>query len=146
VQRDTRYHRTGDGSALLFCSHRVIRTTTTTQRISARSGYPKRQRPSHRKASRPPATEAETEAEAEERRRKYEQECKEYEQEQEPRTEESRLEDERREKAWEVERARTEKLQKACTGKFDRILENAPAMYSPAQLKVFLRALVNLAP
>jgi ParB family transcriptional regulator, chromosome partitioning protein len=93
-----------------------------------------------------PATEAETEAEAEERKRNYEQQRKEYEQQQERRAEESRLEDERREKEWEAERARREKLQKARTAKFDRILENAPAMFSAAQLRVFLRALVNLDP
>jgi ParB family transcriptional regulator, chromosome partitioning protein len=93
-----------------------------------------------------PATEAETEAEAEERKRNYEQQRKEYEQQQERRAEESRLEDERREKEWEAERARREKLQKARTAKFDCILENAPAMFSAAQLRVFLRALVNLDP
>ena len=71
---------------------------------------------------------------------------KEYEQEQERRAEESRLEDERREKEWEAERARREKMQKARNAKFDRILENAPAMFTAAQLRVFLRALVNLDP
>ena len=30
--------------------------------------------------------------------------------------------------------------------KFDRILDNAPAMFSAAQLRVFLRALVNIDP
>jgi ParB family chromosome partitioning protein len=93
-----------------------------------------------------PATEAETEAEAEERKLKYERRCKEYEQEQERRAEESRLEEERREKEWEAERARREKLQKARNAKFDHILENAPAMFTSAQLRVFLRALVNLDP
>jgi hypothetical protein len=38
------------------------------------------------------------------------------------------------------------KLQKARNAKFDRILENAPAMFSAAQLRVFLRAHVNLDP
>jgi ParB family transcriptional regulator, chromosome partitioning protein len=93
-----------------------------------------------------PATEAETEAEAEERKRNYEQQRKEYEQGQDRRAEESRLEDEQREKEWEAERARKEKLQKARNAKFDRILENAPAMFSATQLRVFLRALVNLDP
>src|SRR6202034_150249 len=90
--------------------------------------------------------EAETEAEAEARKRNYEQQRKEYEQEQERRAEESRLEDEQREEEREAERARREKLQKARTAKFDRILENAPAMFSAAQLRVFLRAIVNLDP
>jgi ParB family transcriptional regulator, chromosome partitioning protein len=93
-----------------------------------------------------PATEAETEAEAEERKRNYDQQRKEYEQEQERRAEESRLEDEQREKEWEAERARKEKLQKARNAKFERILENAPIMFSAAQLRVFLRALVNVDP
>ena len=93
-----------------------------------------------------PATEGETEAGAEERKRNYEQQRKEYEQEQEHRAEECRLEDEQRQKEWEAERARREKFQKARTAKFDRILENAPAMFCGAQLRVFLRALVNLAP
>jgi ParB family chromosome partitioning protein len=93
-----------------------------------------------------PATEAETEAEAEERKRNYEQQRKEYEQEQERRAEESRLEDEQREKEWEAERARKEKLQKARNAKFERILENAPIMFSAAELRVFLRALVNVDP
>jgi ParB family transcriptional regulator, chromosome partitioning protein len=93
-----------------------------------------------------PAPEAETEAEAEERQRKYEQQRKEYEEEQERRAEESRQEEERREHEHEAERARREKLQKARNAKFDRILENAPAMFNAAQLRVFLRALVNLDP
>lgn len=93
-----------------------------------------------------PAPEAETEAEAEERKCNYEQQCKGYEQEQERRAEESRLEDERREKEWEAERARREKLQKARNAMFDRILENAPSMFTATQLRVFLRALVNLDP
>ena len=93
-----------------------------------------------------PATEDETEEEAEERKRNYEQQRKEYEQEQEHRAKESRLEEERREKEWEAERARKEKLQKARNAKFERILENSPPMFSATQLRVFVRALVNLDP
>jgi hypothetical protein len=83
------------------------------------NSYPKRQRPSQKRISTSKNMSAE------------------------PR---GRLEDERREKEWEAERARREKLLKARTGKFDRILEKAPAMFSAAQLRVFLRALVNLDP
>jgi ParB family chromosome partitioning protein len=39
-----------------------------------------------------------------------------------------------------------EKLHKARVSKFDRILDKAPATFSAAQLRVFLRALVNIAP
>ena len=90
--------------------------------------------------------EAETQEEAEERQRRYEQECREYEQERERKAEETRLEDEQREKEWEAERVRREKLQKARAATFDRILENAPTMFGAAQLKMFLRALINLDP
>jgi ParB family chromosome partitioning protein len=37
-------------------------------------------------------------------------------------------------------------LHKARVSKFDRILDKAPAMFSTAQLRVFLRALVNIDP
>ena len=45
-----------------------------------------------------------------------------------------------------AERARREKLHKARVSKFDRILDKAPAMFSAAQLRVFLRALVSIDP
>lgn len=83
---------------------------------------------------------------AEERQRKYEQHRKEYEQEQERRAEERRQQFQREQKEQETERARREKLHKARISKFDRILEKAPAMFSAAQLRVFLRALVNIDP
>jgi ParB family chromosome partitioning protein len=93
-----------------------------------------------------PAPEVESEEEAEERQRKYEQQRKEYEQEQERRAEERRQQFEREQQEQEAERARREKLHKARISKFDRILEMAPAMFSAAQLRVFLRALVNIDP
>jgi hypothetical protein len=49
-------------------------------------------------------------------------------------------------RAPEAERARREKLHKARISKFDRILEKAPAMFSAAQLRVFLRALATIDP
>ena len=94
----------------------------------------------------PPAPEVETDEEAEERKRKYEQQREEYEQERERRAEEARLEEERREKELEAERARAEKLQKARQAKFERILDHAPAMFSASQLRVFLHALIHLDP
>jgi ParB family transcriptional regulator, chromosome partitioning protein len=53
---------------------------------------------------------------------------------------------EQREQEYEAERARKEELQKACTATFDRIVQNAPANFTAAQLRVLLRALVNLDP
>ena len=93
-----------------------------------------------------PAPEAETQEEAEERQRNYEQQRKEYEQEQERKAEERKQQFEREQKEHEAERARREKLHKARVSKFDRILEKAPAMFSAAQLRVFLRALVTIDP
>ena len=93
-----------------------------------------------------PAPEAETEEEAAARQRKFEQEQKEYEEQQERRAEEERQEDERQEQEREAERAKREKVMKARTATFERILNNAPATFSATQLRVFLRALVNLDP
>jgi ParB family transcriptional regulator, chromosome partitioning protein len=93
-----------------------------------------------------PAADTETEEEAEERQRNYEQQRKEYEQEQERKAEERKQQFEREQKEQEAERARREKLHKARLSKFDRILDKAPAMFSAAQLRVFLRALVAIDP
>jgi ParB family chromosome partitioning protein len=93
-----------------------------------------------------PAPEAETQEEAEERQRNYEQQRKEYEQQQERKAEERKQQFEREQKEQEAERARREKLHKARVSKFDRILEKAPAMFNATQLKVFLRALVTIDP
>ena len=93
-----------------------------------------------------PAPDAETEEQAAERRQKFEQEQREYEQEQERRAEQQRQEEEREEQEREAERARREKQMKARTATFERILDNAPATFSATQLRVFLRALVNLDP
>ena len=93
-----------------------------------------------------PAPETETEEEAEERQRNYEQQRKKYEQEQERKAEERKQQFEREQKEHEAERARREKLHKARVSKFDRILDKAPAMFSAAQLRVFLRALVTIDP
>ncbi|MHB8241762.1 MAG: ParB/RepB/Spo0J family partition protein [Solirubrobacteraceae bacterium] len=93
-----------------------------------------------------PAPEAETEAEAEERQRNYEQQRKEYDEEQERRAEERRQEEERREQEYEAEHARKEKLRKARTATFECIVQNAAASFTAPQLRVLLRALVNLDP
>ena len=93
-----------------------------------------------------PAPETETQEEAEERQRNYEQQRKEYQQEQDRRAEERKQQFEREQKEHEAERARREKLHKARVSKFDRILEKAPAMFSTMQLRVFLRALATIDP
>jgi ParB family chromosome partitioning protein len=93
-----------------------------------------------------PAPEAETEEQAAERRERFEQEQKEYAEEQERRAEEERQEQELQEQEREAERARREKVTKARTSTFDRILDNAPAMFSATQLRAFVRALINLDP
>ena len=93
-----------------------------------------------------PAPESETDEEAEERQRNYEQQRKEYEEEQERRAEVRKQEEEQREQEYEAERARKEELQKARTATFERIVQNAPATFTAAQLRVLLRALVNLDP
>jgi ParB family chromosome partitioning protein len=93
-----------------------------------------------------PPAEAETEEEAEERQRNYEQQRKEYEQEQQRKAEERKQQFEREQKEQEAERARREKLHQARVSTFDRILEKAPAMFSAAQLRVLLRALVTIDP
>ena len=97
-----------------------------------------------------PATETETEEQTKERKEKYAQQRKDYEAEQEAeqkrRTEERKREFERQQKEHEAERVKREKLQKARTAMFDRILENAPAHFTTAQLRVFLRALITFDP
>jgi ParB family transcriptional regulator, chromosome partitioning protein len=93
-----------------------------------------------------PAPEAETQEEAAERQRNYEQQRKEYEQEQERKAEERKQQFEREQQEQEAERTRRESLNKARVFTFDRILDKAPAMFSAAQMRVFLRALITLDP
>lgn len=93
-----------------------------------------------------PVPVAETEEEAAARQQKFQQEQKEYEEKQERRAEEQRQDDERQEQEREAERAKREKVMKARISTFERILDNAPAMFSATQLRVFVRALVNLDP
>ncbi len=93
-----------------------------------------------------PAPEQETEEEALERKESYEQQQSEYAQMQERRAEERRQEEEQREQEYEAEQARREELRQTRKATFDRILANAPATFSAAQLRMLLRALVNLDP
>ncbi len=93
-----------------------------------------------------PAPEQETEEEALERKQQYAQQQREYAEMQERRAEERRQEEERREKEYEAELARREKLKLTRKATFERLLANAPDTFSAAQLRMLLRALVNLDP
>ncbi len=94
----------------------------------------------------PPSPEAETDEQAEERKQQHKQERKEYEAEQERRAEAFTEQREREEQEYEAEQARTEEQRQIRAATFERILENAPATFTAAQLRVLLRAIVNLAP
>ena len=94
----------------------------------------------------PPTLEAETDEEAEQRRAEHEQRRKEYEAPQERKAEERRQEMERQEQEYEAEQARRHEQRQAREATYNRILENAPASFSTAQLRVLLRAIVNLDP
>jgi ParB family transcriptional regulator, chromosome partitioning protein len=93
-----------------------------------------------------PAPEDETEEEDPERQREYEQRRREYEEEQQRKEEERRQQFEREQAEREAEQARREKLRTARNAAFERILDNAPLMFTAAQLRMFLTALVNLDP
>ncbi len=94
----------------------------------------------------PPAAPAETEEEAEARRQQHEQQRKEYEAEQERRAEERRRQQEREEELYEAQQVQRDEQRKARTATFERILENAPETLNATQLRVLLRAIVNLDP
>lgn len=93
-----------------------------------------------------PAAEEETEEEAAEREREYAQRRKEYEEEQQRKEEERRQQFQREHEAHEAERARLAELYKARVATLDRIVANAPAMFTPAQLRTFLAVLIRLDP
>jgi ParB family chromosome partitioning protein len=90
-----------------------------------------------------PPQESETE-EAAEREAEHEQRMAEYKAEQERKEEERRAEFERQQKEYEGEQARREKVHKARVATFERIIEEAPASFNPAQMRVFLRLLIHL--
>ena len=94
----------------------------------------------------PEPVEEETEEEATERQQDAEQLRKEFAEEQQRKAEERRREFERQQEEHEAERAERDRLQKARIAEFDRILDTAPAVFSAAQFRLFLRLLVNLDP
>ncbi len=64
--------------------------------------------------------------------------------EQKRKEEERKAEWERQQKGYEAEQARRDKQRKARLATFERVIEQAPATFSAAQLRVFLRLLVHL--
>jgi ParB family chromosome partitioning protein len=93
-----------------------------------------------------PAPEVETEEEAAERQAEFEQQSAEYEEERQRREEERKQQFEREQAEIEAESNRRAETLKARQATFDRIVENAPATLSAVQLRVLLRAIVNLDP
>jgi ParB family chromosome partitioning protein len=93
-----------------------------------------------------PAPPAETEEQAEERRQQYEAQRQAHQQEEERRAEERKQQGEREEKEREAAFAKRDKLRKKREVTFERIVAEAPPVFTPVQLRVLLRALVNLDP
>jgi ParB family chromosome partitioning protein len=104
------------------------------------------QRAEHPEPAMPPATPEETEEEAEARKQRHEQQRKEHEAEQERRAEEFRQQREREEQEEEAEQARRDEQRQARAAILERILETAPETLNATQLRVLLRAIVNLDP
>jgi ParB family chromosome partitioning protein len=93
-----------------------------------------------------PAAPTETEEEIEQRKAEFEERKQEYEAEQQRKEEERKQQFEREQKEYEAEQTRREKQRKARVVTFERIIGHAPAMFTATQLRVFLRALINLDP
>ncbi len=93
-----------------------------------------------------PAPMKETEEEAAERESEYAQRRQEYEEEQQRREEERKQQAQREHEAHEAERNRIAELHKARLATVDRIVANAPAMFTAIQLRTFLSALIHLDP
>ncbi len=93
-----------------------------------------------------PAPPTETEEEAEARKQQHEEQQKAYEAEEERRAKERRKQQEREEQEREAEFARRDKLRKKREATFERIVTEAPPVFTAPQLRVILRALVNLDP
>jgi ParB family chromosome partitioning protein len=93
-----------------------------------------------------PAPEAETEKEAAERKAEFERQRAEYEEEQQRREEQRKQQFDKQQADYEAERNHRAEVLKGRQATFERILENAPAMFTAHQLRVFLRTLCNLDP
>jgi ParB family chromosome partitioning protein len=93
-----------------------------------------------------PAPEAETEEEAAQRQAEFERQRAEYEEERQRREKERKQQFEREQAEIEAEHNRRAEIIKARQATFERIIGSAPATLSAAQLRVLLRAFVNLDP
>jgi ParB family chromosome partitioning protein len=93
-----------------------------------------------------PAPEVETAEQAEERRQQYEAQQKAHAEEQQRRDDERQKQQEQEEMEREAEFARRDKLRKKREATFERIVQEAPPVFTAPQLRVILRALVNLDP
>jgi len=94
-----------------------------------------------------PSAEEETEEEeAAQREAHHEQRMAEYRAEQERKEEERKAEFELQQKEYEAEQGRRDKQRRARVAIFDRILEQAPALFAAAQLRLFLRFVVYADP
>jgi ParB family chromosome partitioning protein len=93
-----------------------------------------------------PAPRVETDEQAEERRQQYQAQQKAHAEEQQRRDKEQQKQEEREEQEREAGFAKRDKLRKQREETFERIVAQAPAMLTAAQLRVILRAIVNLDP
>lgn len=91
-----------------------------------------------------PAPEIETAEGAAQREAEHEQRMAEYKAEQERKEEERKAEFERQQQEFEAEQARRDKQCKARVATIERIIEQAPASFNPAQMRVFIRLLIHL--
>ena len=112
-------------------------------RAAARKAEQERENPTPVLA---PPVEEETPEGAEQREAEYEQRRKEHQAEEDRRAEERRQQFEREEQEREAEHECIDRLRKQREATFVRILENAPESFTAAQLRVLLRAIVNLDP
>lgn len=93
-----------------------------------------------------PAAEEETEEEAAQREAEYQQRRKAYEEELDRKAEDRRLQQEQEDAEYEARQAEREQLRKQREATFERLIADAPETCSAPQLRVLLRALVNLDP
>ena len=102
------------------------------------------ERAAHPVPTMPQPQETETEEEAAEREAEFERHRAEYEEERQSREEERKQQFEREQAEYEAEHNRRAEILKARHATFERIIEEAPAAFNPAQMRVFLRLLIHL--
>ena len=93
-----------------------------------------------------PAPEAESPEEAQERERQYEEQREAHRKEEERKTEKRRQQFEREQQEHEAQAEKHDRLRKKREATFERIVQEAPPVLSAQQLRVLLRALVNVDP